>query len=40
MTMIDLAAVVSQVRRGMIPAHVYGDPEIFPSRATTWSAGC
>src|SRR5689334_24234604 len=29
MNMIDLAAVVSQVRRGMIPAHVYGDPEIF-----------
>ena len=29
MTMIDVAAVVSQVRRGMIPAHVYGDPEIF-----------
>src|SRR6185312_11890197 len=29
MTMIDLAAVVSQVRRGMIPAHVYADPEIF-----------
>src|SRR5512146_1571768 len=28
-TMIDLAAVISQVRRGMIPAHVYGDPEIF-----------
>ena len=27
--MIDVAAVVSQVRRGMIPAHVYGDPEIF-----------
>ena len=27
--MIDLAAIVSQVRRGMIPAHVYADPEIF-----------
>ena len=27
--MLDLAAVVDQVRRGMIPAHVYGDPEIF-----------
>src|ERR1700760_2040850 len=27
--MIDLAAIVSQVRQGMIPAHVYADPEIF-----------
>ena len=27
--MLDLASVVSQVRRGMIPAHVYADPEIF-----------
>lgn len=27
--MLDLAAVVTQVRRGMIPAHVYGDPEVF-----------
>src|SRR5579859_4981872 len=27
--MIDVAAMVSQVRRGMIPAHVYGEPEIF-----------
>jgi len=27
--MIDLAAIVSEVRRGMVPAHVYGDPEIF-----------
>src|SRR6204780_5135493 len=27
--MLDLAAVVEQVRRGMVPAHVYGDPEIF-----------
>ena len=27
--MLDLAAVVSDVRRGMIPAHIYGDPEIF-----------
>src|SRR6266481_5359467 len=28
-TMLDLASVVSQVRRGMIPAYVYADPEIF-----------
>src|SRR6478735_5443799 len=28
-TMLDLASVVSDVRRGMIPAHVYADPEIF-----------
>ena len=27
--MLDLAAVVSDVRQGMIPAHIYGDPEIF-----------
>ena len=27
--MLDLAAVVTDVRRGMVPAHVYGDPEIF-----------
>ena len=27
--MLDLASVVSDVRRGMIPAHVYADPEIF-----------
>ena len=27
--MLDLAAVVTQVRRGMIPAHIYGDPEVF-----------
>ena len=27
--MLDLSSVVSDVRRGMIPAHVYGDPEIF-----------
>ena len=27
--MLDLAAVVEQVRRGMVPAHVYADPEIF-----------
>jgi phenylpropionate dioxygenase-like ring-hydroxylating dioxygenase large terminal subunit len=27
--MLDLASLVSQVRRGMIPAHVYADPEIF-----------
>ncbi len=27
--MLDLAAVMGQVRRGMIPAHVYADPEIF-----------
>ena len=25
----DLAAVVRDVRSGMIPAHVYNDPEIF-----------
>src|SRR5262249_20033959 len=29
MTMIDVAAVVGQVRQGMIPAHLYGDQEIF-----------
>ena len=27
--MLDLSSIVSQVRRGMVPAHVYGDPEIF-----------
>jgi phthalate 3,4-dioxygenase subunit alpha len=27
--MPDLAAVLADVRRGMIPAHVYADPEIF-----------
>jgi hypothetical protein len=27
--MLDLPAVVEQVRRGMVLAHVYGDPEIF-----------
>jgi phthalate 3,4-dioxygenase alpha subunit len=27
--MLDLSSVVSEVRRGMIPAHVYADPEIF-----------
>src|SRR5262249_58096046 len=27
--MIALAAIVSEVRRGMIPAHVYADQEIF-----------
>ncbi|KAB2348475.1 Rieske 2Fe-2S domain-containing protein [Actinomadura rudentiformis] len=27
--MLDVAAVVADVRRGMIPAHVYNDPEIF-----------
>src|ERR1700733_4496886 len=27
--MIDLAAVVEQVRHGMSPAHIYADPEIF-----------
>src|SRR5262249_29701299 len=27
--MLGLAAIVSQVRRGMIPAHIYADPEIF-----------
>jgi len=27
--MLDLAAIVSQVRRGMIPAHIYADPAIF-----------
>ncbi|GAA2621122.1 Rieske 2Fe-2S domain-containing protein [Actinomadura fulvescens] len=27
--MLDVAAVVAEVRRGMIPAHVYNDPEIF-----------
>ena len=25
----DLAAVLSDVRSGLIPAHVYNDPEIF-----------
>jgi phthalate 3,4-dioxygenase alpha subunit len=29
MTMIDIPALVAQVRRGMIPAHIYGDPEVF-----------
>ncbi len=27
--MPDVAAVVADVRRGRIPAHVYNDPEIF-----------
>ncbi|MGH3387258.1 MAG: hypothetical protein ACRDOO_00090, partial [Actinomadura sp.] len=27
--MLDLTRVVGDVRRGMIPAHVYNDPEIF-----------
>src|SRR6516225_5836107 len=27
--MIDLAAIASTVRQGMIPAYVYADPEIF-----------
>ena len=27
--MLDLAAALKQVRQGMIPAHIYGDPEIF-----------
>ena len=27
--MLDLAAILADVRRGMIPAHVYNDPEIF-----------
>jgi phthalate 3,4-dioxygenase subunit alpha len=27
--MIDVATVVEQVRGGMIPAHVYADPEVF-----------
>ena len=27
--MLDLAAIVGDVRSGMIPAHVYNDPEIF-----------
>ena len=27
--MLDLSSIVSQVRRGMVPAHVYDDPEIF-----------
>ena len=27
--MLDLAAVLGDVRRGMIPAHVYADPEVF-----------
>ena len=27
--MLDLAAVVSDLRQGMIPAHIYADPEIF-----------
>ncbi len=27
--MLDLASMVSDVRRGMIPAYVYADPEIF-----------
>ena len=27
--MLDLTAIVADVRRGMIPAHIYNDPEIF-----------
>ncbi len=27
--MLDLAAIVTDVRRGMIPAHIYNDPEVF-----------
>ena len=27
--MLDLPAIVTDVRRGMIPAHIYNDPEIF-----------
>ena len=27
--MLDLPAVLAQVRRGLIPAHVYNDPEVF-----------
>jgi phthalate 3,4-dioxygenase subunit alpha len=26
---LDLTAIVADVRRGMIPAHIYNDPEIF-----------
>src|ERR1700751_354625 len=36
--MIDLAAIVSQVRQGMIPAHVYAGPEIFAAERDRLSA--
>src|ERR1700734_4106045 len=29
MTMLDVTALVTQVRRGMVPAHIYGDPDVF-----------
>ena len=37
--MLDLASVVGDVRRGMIPAHVYADPETSRSNATGCSPG-
>ena len=37
---LDLAAVVGQVRRGMVPAHVYGDPEIFALERDRLFARC
>ena len=29
MTMLDVTTLVTQVRRGMVPAHIYGDPDVF-----------
>src|ERR1700744_5933755 len=29
MTMLDVTSLVTQVRRGMVPAHIYGDPDVF-----------